>query len=116
MNTLENKIAMMREPLAKSVTFSASRFHVELTDGRTISIPYTWYPRLIGASKAQLEKYRIGATGAGLHWDELDEDISVEGLLAGAADGTNFARRYWQAHPEHRPQDLEKISFDEQTA
>jgi hypothetical protein len=57
--------------------------HVDLTDGRTISVPILWFPRLRDASPEQRAHYEIGAGGRGLHWPELDEDISVAGLLAG---------------------------------
>jgi hypothetical protein len=57
--------------------------HVNLTDGRTISVPILWFPRLRDASPEQRAHYEIGAGGRGLHWPELDEDVSVAGLLAG---------------------------------
>ncbi|NTW50044.1 MAG: DUF2442 domain-containing protein [Chlorobiales bacterium] len=98
MNTSAN-----REPLAKMVSFGEHTFNVELEDGRILCVPYSWYPRLIGASKAQLENYRLIAGGEGISWEALDEDISIDGLIQGKADGTNFARKFWQAHPEHRP-------------
>ncbi len=59
---------------------------VELTDGRTIGVPLAWYPRLLKAKPAQREKARISRKG--LHWEALDEDISVDGLLAGRRDMT----------------------------
>jgi hypothetical protein len=61
---------------------------VELHDGRTIGVPMAWFPRLLHATPGQREQYRISVTGRGLHWEELDEDISVEGLLAGRGDMT----------------------------
>jgi hypothetical protein len=71
---------------ATSVRFDADTMWVELTDGRTIGIPLAWYPRLLKAKPAQREKVEISRTG--LHWDALDEDISIEGLLAGRRDMT----------------------------
>jgi Protein of unknown function (DUF2442) len=59
---------------------------VELTDGRTLGIPLAWYLRLLKAKPAQREKVEMSRTG--LHWDALDEDISIEGLLAGRRDMT----------------------------
>src|SRR3989442_15681708 len=50
-------------------------------DGRTICVPLAWYPRLLNATKKQRNNWRIGAAGYGIHWPELDEDISTEGLL-----------------------------------
>jgi len=61
---------------------------VELDDGRTLGVPLAWFPRLLHATPEQRMQYCIGVTGNGLHWEELDEDISVEGLLAGQGDMT----------------------------
>jgi Protein of unknown function (DUF2442) len=71
---------------AASVRFDADTMWVEPTDGRTPGIPLAWYPRLLKAKPAQREKVEISRTG--LHWDALDEDISIEGLLAGRRDMT----------------------------
>ena len=62
---------------------------VELSDGRTLGIPLVWFPRLLHATPEQRQKYEL--TISGIHWDELDEDISVAGLLAG--EWTDRARR-----------------------
>ena len=72
-----------RSALATSVDFSDGLMHVTLVDGRIISVPVLWFPRLRDASPEQRALYEIGAGGRGLHWPELDEDISVAGLLAG---------------------------------
>jgi Protein of unknown function (DUF2442) len=68
--------------------------NVELSDGRTIGVPLGWFPRLRDATREQLANYELSPCG--LHWEELDEDISVAGLLAGRGDETKFgkARRY----------------------
>lgn len=71
---------------AKSVRFDEDSFWVELDDGRTLGVPLAWFPRLLHASRDQLEA--VFVSGEGLHWEELDEDISVEGLLAGRGDMT----------------------------
>jgi hypothetical protein len=70
--------------LAKSVTFDEEMMHVSLTDGRSISVPIIWFPLLRRATPEQREKYEIGGGGMSLHWPDLDEDLSVAGLLAGA--------------------------------
>lgn len=57
---------------------------VELMDGRSISVPLAWYPRLLNATPEQRNKWQISAAGYGLHWPEIDEDLSTEGLLRGA--------------------------------
>lgn len=58
---------------------------VDLIDGRTISAPLAWFPRLAGATQVQRANVQIAGGGHGLHWPNMDEDISVEGLLRGAA-------------------------------
>lgn len=90
-------------PLATTVSLGETSFIVMLKDGRALSIPYTWYPRLIEATATQRNHYELSGEGEGIHWPELEEDISVAGLLAGRHDQTNFARKYWEQHPEHRP-------------
>lgn len=71
--------------LAKSVSFDEGMMHIDLTDGRQISVPISWFPLLRRATPEQREQYEIGGGGTSLHWPELDEDLSMEGLLAGAA-------------------------------
>lgn len=71
---------------AKSIRFDEDSFWVELSDGRTLSVPLAWFPRLLGASPEQREAVEISSRG--LHWEELDEDISIAGLLAGRGDRT----------------------------
>jgi hypothetical protein len=68
--------------LAKSIKFKDEMMEVFLTDGRIISVPVIWFPLLHEASAEQREHYEIGG-GTSLHWEEIDEDISVTGLLAG---------------------------------
>jgi hypothetical protein len=57
---------------------------VDLADGRTISVPLAWYPRLLHATPEQRENWRIAGGGFGIHWPDIDEDLSTEGLLRGA--------------------------------
>lgn len=76
------------EPLAKVVTFDLNNMWVELADGREIGIPLAYFPRLLRATQEQREKYEISGGGTGIHWDEIDEDISVKGLLMGVGDRT----------------------------
>jgi hypothetical protein len=73
---------------AKKISFDDYTMWVELSDGRTLGIPLAWFPRLLNATPAQRNEYRISVSGNGLHWENLDEDISVEGLLAGQGDLT----------------------------
>lgn len=74
--------------VAEQVAFSASSMRVSLSDGRVIEVPLAWFPRLLHATPEQRTKYRIGFGGTGIHWDELDEDISVSGLLRPDPFGT----------------------------
>lgn len=69
--------------LAQRIEFGDELMHVHLTDGRIISAPLIWFPLLREASPEQRAQYEIGAGGRGLHWPELDEDLSVAGLMAG---------------------------------
>ena len=69
--------------LAKDITFDEAMMHVALTDGRIVSIPLIWFPVLHRATADQRRHYEIGGGGIGLHWPELDEDLSVAGLMAG---------------------------------
>jgi Protein of unknown function (DUF2442) len=73
---------------ALSLSFDAYTMWVELTDGRTLGVPLAWFPRLLNATPAQREAYRIGYGGTGLHWEALDEDVSIAGLLQGRGDQT----------------------------
>ena len=70
--------------LAQSVNFDDEMMHVSLTDGRLISVPIIWFPLLRGTTSEQRKKYEIGGGGTSLHWPEIDEDLSVAGLMAGA--------------------------------
>jgi len=69
------------------VRFDQDSMWVDLSDGRTIGVPLAWFPRLLHATSAQREQVKM--TSRGLHWEELDEDISIAGLLAGLGDQTN---------------------------
>ena len=70
-------------PLARSVVVSEDDLTVELADGRAISVPLVWFPRLLGATPAARDNWEILGDGEGVHWLDADEDLSVEGLLAG---------------------------------
>lgn len=70
--------------LAKAVKFADDMMQVYLTDGRIISVPLIWFPLLNQATPEQRERYEIGGGGVSLHWPEIDEDLSLASLLAGA--------------------------------
>ncbi|MGA2060130.1 MAG: DUF2442 domain-containing protein [Thermoguttaceae bacterium] len=72
---------------AQNVTVSDEALSVDLTDGRTISVPLAWYPRLLYDAPAERNHWELIGDGEGIHWPELDEDLSVEGLLLGRPSG-----------------------------
>lgn len=76
-------IAETRTVPATHVSFDADRLHVDLADGRRISAPLDWFPRLLQATPAQRGNWELIGRGIGIHWPEVDEDLSVAGLLAG---------------------------------
>lgn len=71
------------EPRAVDVRVSEQALTVALADGRTISTPLAWYPRLMRATPAQRSRWELIGNGEGIHWPEVDEDLSVEGMLRG---------------------------------
>ncbi|MBM4054741.1 MAG: DUF2442 domain-containing protein [Planctomycetes bacterium] len=75
------------ECLAQKVVFTKDSFIVYLNDGRNISVPIVWYPRLLNSNKQERENYELIGDGEGIHWPDIDEDISVEGILAGRRSG-----------------------------
>lgn len=85
MNTLIN------EPLAKSLSFNKNSMQVEFLDGRKLSVPLAFFPRLLHATPQERKDYIISGGGIGLHWDKLDEDINVKYLLMGIGDQTSTA-------------------------
>lgn len=72
---------------AQSVTVTEDTLTVELTDGRSVSAPLAWYPRLVHGTLEERKNWRLLGRGSGIHWPALDEDISVENLLRGQASG-----------------------------
>jgi hypothetical protein len=74
-------------PQAISVSVTGDTLSVDLSDGRTISAPLAWYPRLVHGTPAERRNCQLIGGGEGIHWPELDEDISVAGLLAGRRSG-----------------------------
>lgn len=83
--------ATERDCFAVSVDVSADSLTVRLDDGRSLSVPLAWYPRLLHGTTAEREKYELIGEGEGIHWPDLDEDISIEGLLAGRRSAESAA-------------------------
>ena len=74
-------------PFAVDVNVTEDTISVELSDGRTISSPLGWFPRLERATEQEKSNWRLIGKGHGIHWEDIDEDISVEGLVAGKLSG-----------------------------
>lgn len=86
-------LAIRVDERVKAVHFTEGTISTDLMDGRTITVPLSWYPRLLHASVAQRNAWQICGGGYGIHWEEIDEDLSTEGMLRGApAPGANAQR------------------------
>ena len=77
---------------ALELNFDSTMMWVNLADGRKLGVPLAYFPRLLRASPAQRLHYELSGGGTGIHWNELDEDISVQGLLMGVGDKTRTSR------------------------
>jgi hypothetical protein len=77
-------LALAADERVAGVEFTTDALSVLLKDGRTISVPLVWFPKLLKATAAQLKNWQICGGGYGIHWPDLDEDLSTEGLLRGA--------------------------------
>lgn len=79
-------------PIAQSVEINDEELTVRLADGRSISVPLVWFPRLLNAATEARQNWMLLGDGEGIHWPEIDEDLSVAGLLAGrqAPDASNL--------------------------
>ena len=98
-STVETEVAF-----AENVSVTADTLSVELSDGRTLAVPLAWYPRLVHASAEERKHWRLIGRGRGIHWEDLDEDISVAGLLAGRPSGESQASfKKWLDARSSRP-------------
>ncbi len=77
----------MEVPYAQDVVVTSESLNVDLSDGRGLSVPLAWFPRLVHANQAERNNWRIIGRGDGIHWEDIDEDISIKGLLAGKPSG-----------------------------
>lgn len=84
------------EPIVVRVDTSDDHLRAHLADGRIISVPLSWYPRLLHATREERQNYEIGGRGRGIHWPDLDEDISIQNLLEGrkSAESEPSLRRW----------------------
>ena len=95
MSTSETKF---KEALAQSVSVNDDALDLRLTDGRRLVVPLAWFPRLEQATTAERSNWRLIGSGEGIHWPDLDEDISVESLLAGRrSQETPESLRAWRS-------------------
>ena len=78
-----------QEPRAQEITITGDSLSVDLMDGRTIIVPIVWYPRLWHGTPEERNNFEIIGDGTLLHWPDLDEDLSVDGILAGRRSGEN---------------------------
>ena len=91
-------------PYAQDVAVTENTLSVDLSDGRSISVPLAWFPRLVHATPAERNNWRLIGKGEGIHWDDIDEDVSVQGLLAGKPSGeSQVSFRKWLEQRESRP-------------
>ena len=84
MNTLTTEL---REAAAQNVSVSKDTLKIELTDGRSVEAPLTWFPRLLHGTAKERSRWRLIGDGEGIHWPDLDEDISVGNVLLGRPSG-----------------------------
>ena len=87
-------ITLMDEPVAVHLHFDADAMWVDLADGRKLGVPLAYFPRLLNAAPDQREAFTFSGGGSGIHWDSLDEDISVPALLMGIGDRTRRAQTF----------------------
>ncbi len=94
-----------RIPAARAVTVTEDTLHAELSDGRAVSVPLAWYPRLVHATPAERNRWELIGQGQGIHWPDLDEDLSVEGLIAGrpSRESQRSFKRWLKARRAGRP-------------
>src|SRR3990172_8687684 len=94
---------LVERPKAQHVVITDDSLVVELNDGRTISAPLAWYPRLLHANHEERGKWRLIGSGEGIHWPDLDEDLGIESMVAGSPSGESAEslRRWLGARKKH---------------
>ena len=108
---MTTSIVELEVPGATAVTATEDTLTADLSDGRTISVPLAWYPRLLHATPEERDNRELFADAQHIHWPDLDEDISVEGLLAGrrSGEGTRSFQRWLEAKRAGRPLTLDAL-------
>jgi hypothetical protein len=104
--------------LATEVTLTEDTLTAQLGDGRTISVPLAWYPRLLDATPGERDHLQLIGNGEGIHWPDLDEDVSVENLLLGRPSGESAAslRRWLEARRNGSGLTLDKLRANRERA
>ena len=88
----------IKETRVQHVDVSDESISVDIADGRTVSVPLAWYPRILHGTTKERNNWRLIGTGQGIHWPDLDEDISLENLLAGKPSGeSQRSLKHWLA-------------------
>jgi hypothetical protein len=86
----------VQEPRAQGVTVTDDSVVVDLKDGRTVSAPLAWYPRLLHGTPEERDNWRLIGSGEGIHWPDLDEDLSIESLISGRPSGeSQSSLKHW---------------------
>ena len=96
-------LALTADERVTGVKFTKDALSVALRDGRTITVPLAWYPRLLNATAAQRKNWQVAGGGYGIHWPDIDEDLSTEGLLRGARFRNPARPRLRTATPATEP-------------
>jgi hypothetical protein len=108
MNSLAIEI---RSAIVQDITVTEDSLIVNLTDGRTVSVPLAWYPRLLHGTPEERNNWRLIGKGEGIHWPDLDEDISVENIVFGKPSGES--QRSFRRWLEKRQESNEQSSVEE---
>ncbi|RJQ39982.1 MAG: DUF2442 domain-containing protein [Nitrospiraceae bacterium] len=98
---MNTSVVEIEVPKAENVKVTKDALNVDLSDGRTISVPLEWFPRLLNATAEERNNWRLIGRGHGIHWEDIDEDIGIEGLLAGKPSGESqgsFKKWLYQRH------------------
>ena len=109
---MATSVLEIESPAAASIRVTRECLTAELVDGRTISVPLTWFPRLVHATSHERNNWDLSGDGAHIHWPDLDEDISVEGLIAGwpSRETEESLNRWLEAKNAGRPLELHELA------
>ena len=109
---MATSVLKIESPSAASIRVSNECLSAELADGRTISVPIEWFPRLVHATPEERNNWDLSGDGAHIHWPDLDEDISVEGLIAGwrSRETKESFARWLEAKKAGRPLELYELA------